>query len=580
MHSSVSSQSFTPGEDGVSIASSRPDTPTQSTSNNSWDSTSTEGIFRMEGSSEEFDINTRYDQGKTCLMQWAIAGQIDLIAEALPRVDDINAQDFNGCTALMYAAGHGQVDIVQLLLQNRAFPNAQSEDDKTALMHSLSLLAHPDWEPIWLQMAGTLLKGGANLNIKCNEGKTVLVHVALAQAEGGYAKRAFAMLLEAGASPDYRDNEGWTALMHVITWGSQDLFEMNDDGTMPEDEEQRAKNNLATTQYFVETLLNKKANVNIADQQRRTALSYAIEVYPAMAKFMLQAKYLSLHSQEAISSCDVSARGPLHWAILQEQADIVSTLLAAKADINVTGPGSEISTSGLLFGGEQHDSIEVEHLNALMYAILQRHDMSNVERLLQAGMKADTATPKGITALSIAAARGNRAACELLLNARVGRANPNAAVTYQGLTPLMFAAGVGSNDCVELLLDMGAEVRDVDHEGRMAKHYAVDCGKTLPGGNKDTIATLDQAESERIIQDGYHCGNGMCHRSKTAAADCCRNTATSSRCCDREGPITIGNIGNGPAQSEDGPGTPKSSRRRGPRPNTRACETCEVCDIM
>ena len=52
----------------------------------------------------------------------------------------------------MYAASHGQVETVQLLLQNRANPNAQSEDDKTALMHSLSLLAQPEWEPIWLQV--------------------------------------------------------------------------------------------------------------------------------------------------------------------------------------------------------------------------------------------------------------------------------------------------------------------------------------------------------------------------------------------------------------------------------------------
>ena len=75
-----------------------------------------------------------------------------------------------------------------------------------------------------------------------------------------------------------------------------------------------------------------------------------------------------------------------------------------------------------------------------------------------------------------AAARDGIETTKLLLE---HHADANAA-EYQGLTALMLAAGAGSTDCCEILLENGANIQARDKEDRSAEDWAIKNGVHHP----------------------------------------------------------------------------------------------------
>ena len=76
---------------------------------------------------------TTPDAATLALWRAAENGNVDELADLLPRVPDINACNEHGVTALMRAAQHGRVKMVRALLEHGADTNIKRNDKFTAL---------------------------------------------------------------------------------------------------------------------------------------------------------------------------------------------------------------------------------------------------------------------------------------------------------------------------------------------------------------------------------------------------------------------------------------------------------------
>jgi ankyrin repeat protein len=100
---------------------------------------------------------------------------------------------------------------------------------------------------------------------------------------------------------------------------------------------------------------------------------------------------------------------------------------------------------------------QIDGMTALHWATYQ-DDVETAELLVRAGANVKAANRYGVTPLSLACTNGNDTAVELLLKAG---ADPNAALPG-GETPLMTAARVGALGSVKALLARGADVHATD----------------------------------------------------------------------------------------------------------------------
>jgi ankyrin repeat protein len=204
------------------------------------------------------------------------------------------------------------------------------------------------------------------------------------------------------------------------------------------------------------------------------------------------ARKLLRESREAVKQIAVDGTTALHWAVYNDDADLVDRLVAAGADVNAANdygatPLSQAAVVGnvrvikrLLGAGADVESANADGQTALM--VLARS--SNVEAarlLLKRGARVDTRESwRQQTALMWAAAEAQPAMVKLLIdsgadvNARSRANNWERQVTAEprnqarpagGFTPLLYAARRGCLECARLLVKARADVDAVDPEG-------------------------------------------------------------------------------------------------------------------
>merc|ERR1711871_403697 len=539
-----SQEGSTPGDDipeAWTSVSSRTHSPAPSTSYNS---TSTDDTIRVLQHSYEgcahvdpvlhagvpTDLMSQF-----CQAAWSGNGkEAQVLLQAGAPIDA--PLDPYGCTALMQNAAYDNLVGVETLLELRADVNVRCLEGKTSLIHALE--AYKDrleQECNIIQIVETLISHKANLDTQCHEYKTALMHAVemgeMCSEDEGKEVQIAEILLENGCDPDVQDAEGWTALVFAA---SKDL---------PQD----------VAREFLQLLIKHEADVNMRTTEGRTALSMAVEHQPDLARLLLEEQYIPLHSKDAISRCnDIQARAPLHYAVMHEDTDsyvdIVDKLLQANADINVTASVVLDNPMCQQLEGERGvqavKKLQAENMNALMFA----------------------------------AARNRKNSCDVLLKFH---ADPDVEAV-SGLTALMFAAGAGSAECVKSLLDAGADSRAVDQRGFTAADWATEhCADGAPSapvmnptGHQEALNLLRFHEHQRAAQESYH--SGICHRTQESTQGCCRQTLYHSRCCDHDSPVTFGG-----GQKQ---GSPEGSSKQRPRKNRalpgRSCESCELCTLQ
>jgi len=351
-----------------------------------------------------------------------VVTQVQQLVEFIALGANIDQQADNGLTALTLATIYGNVIGVKILLEHGASPDIELWNGKTAIkISSLAYLIDYYFDPpenfpqlipeVAREIARLLLVHGAHI---CEEGKAPLMQAILVEDV-----ELVRLLLNANADPNIKDTEGWTALMGCAATSNAICYQ--------------------TASELIRLLLAHHADVNVTNDDNRTALSIAAEDNPDIAHLLIKEEYVSLYSQDALSDCDSSARGPIHYAIIANEPSLVHALADAKADINQT------ASTYVLDNFNGWGKLKVKGMDALKHSALEHNDdkqeIERVTRLLDKGMDPNAKTPQNFTAIMFAAARNRKQLCQLLVDRN---AEVDVRGHEMGLTALMFAASTGA----------------------------------------------------------------------------------------------------------------------------------------
>lgn len=352
-------------------------------------------------------------------------------AEALIRSGaDVNAANRYGVPPLSLAATNGNSAILELLLKAGANPNAMQSEGETALM-TAARTGIP-------AAVSTLLAHGADVNAKESwRGQTALMWAA---AEGH--AEAIQVLLEAGAQVNARSNAGWTALLFAAREGRI----------------QAVKALLAGGANVNDALLarggrGRGAGGAAGGDRAAAGGSSALVLAVGSAHFELAAALLDAGANPNAAAQGWTALHHLTW-------------------IRKPGTGSNDPAP---YGSGNLDSLTlVRKLKA------QGADVNaRVTRRPNVGVSALNFI--GATPFLMAARGGDTELMRLLVELGADPLLPN----QDGTTPLMVAAGVGTNSpgedagsppealaAVKLALELGGDVNTVDKNGNTAMHGA------------------------------------------------------------------------------------------------------------
>ncbi|XP_028519154.1 rabankyrin-5, partial [Exaiptasia diaphana] len=246
---------------------------------------------------------------------------------------DIDLADENGTTALMYAVKHGKENIVQALINASAHVNAEDNKGNTPLMY-LTLDAN--------EILHALVKGGANVNHKNKESKSVLSHfiqcgcweIALQLINEG-ADENLNCTKETSIDIDLADENGTTALMYAVKHGKKKIVQaLINAGAHVNAEDNKGKTVLmyASAKYgYIQTVLsiiNAGADVNIVDHQGNTALMAAVNCNSYETVLAL------LNAGADINIANDIGDTPLTNAVEQKKSEISTLLYLTKSDVN------------------------------------------------------------------------------------------------------------------------------------------------------------------------------------------------------------------------------------------------------
>jgi ankyrin repeat protein len=420
-----------------------------------------------------------------------------LIAEGA----NVNAPDATGLTPLMAAAGRDSQQLVPLLLAAGAKTsiNAKDKGARSALLYAAASWGNRD---LRLERIKTLIAAGAKINEADEVGQTPLM---LAAKTGDLD--AVQTLLHAGAiaSSDVKTKEGQTTLIYALTgYGGVQAGDSTGAiikaliaaGASVNDVDSHGRSALlyaCGAQWYhgpipeaVTHLITGGANVNVVDEDGQTALILA-----AQAESLVTAE--ALLKAGATASIDVKDKKNGRTALLHalfrtyvSVSPVALALISAGANVNVVDEsgqtplmfavqqGSEQTIKLLLKAGASLNAEDLLGRTALDHARTQ--DAAGLEiakGLMAAGASAAAPNESGQTPLMSASAREYNIKMVQTLLGTEARATINAK-DKRGLTALINAAAYGDADVVRALLAAGANINDVDREGRTALMYTME----------------------------------------------------------------------------------------------------------
>ena len=376
--------------------------------------------------------------------------------------EDVNAAQVDGTTALHWAAYHDDADTAALLVRAGANVNAVNRYGVPPLAQACTNGN--------ATMVNLLLQAGADANATLKGGETVLM---LAARSGNVA--AVKALLARDARPDARERLGQTALM----WAA-------------------AEGHTAVARALIDAGASLNATVDsgfppffFAVREGRLDTVRALLAAGADAKAMIEPPRPSSSGRRAPARRP--GISPLLLAVQNGHFELAIGLVDAGADPNDIRTG--FTPLHMMAGVRKPDSSDgsepapptgAGRLSSADFVreIVKRGAKVNFRLAKGAPKQPATSSSigsEGATPFLIAADRGDVPLMRLLLQLGADPLLPN----FQGTTPLLAAAGAGTNEpqeeageeseaveAVKMLLDLGADVNSVDGNGDTAMHGA------------------------------------------------------------------------------------------------------------
>jgi ankyrin repeat protein len=421
----------------------------------------------------------------------------------LGRRVDVNAPESDGTTALHWAIHRDDADLVQRLVRAGANVAAKNQYGVTPLAEA-AIVGNAT-------ILGNLIEAGADVNAANADGQTALMAV----ARTGRVDAA-RLLIAHGANVNAKETwRGQSALM----WAAAECVPA-----------------MANELVAHGADVNARSNVNLwerdvtAEPRRKymplggwTPLGFAAR------NGCLEAAKILVQAGADMNLQDPDLVSPLVTAIVNGHYDVAAHLVQRGADVNLA---DRWGRAALWAAVDMHttphsgrpDVVESESVSSttLVKMVLAHGADVNAQLVLfppyrsLADRGSDNVLTIGATPLVRAAKAGDVEAVRWLLEKQ---ADPNA-VTADGMTPLLAAAGVGSRDSdtrgrykgerdaiesIRALLDAGARINVADNRGQTPLHgaafwgwsdlvqFLADRGATLDAKDRRGMTPLDSA---------------------------------------------------------------------------------------
>jgi uncharacterized protein len=407
------------------------------------------------------DVNAAQSDGTTALM-WAVHRDDRPLVERLLKAHaNVKVINEYGASALSEAARFGDAAVVKELLEAGADPDSPNADGETALM----LVARAGNVPA----AESLIRHGANVNAKENVRGQTALHWAAAESQAEMVK----LLLRHHADPNARSllnlDRRQVSSEPRIQWrppgGLTPLLYAARQGCL----------------QCVEYLLKGGADPNLPDPDGISPLLIATE------NFHFDVAAYLLEKGGNPNQWDWWGRTPLYAAV-----DLDTLPTGGRADHISLDKTTSLEMIRLLLDAGANPNAQLKLFPPF--------------RQIGADRGADLMLTIGTTPLIRAAKAGDSAAIRLLLAHGANPSLPNSL----GITPLMAAAGLGSDDIdtrgayvtqqqaiasIDLFLAAGADINLVDNRGQSALHGAA------YRGWDDVIKYLVAHRAELYVKD-------------------------------------------------------------------------------
>jgi ankyrin repeat protein len=403
-----------------------------------------------------------------------------LIRKLLDARADVNATQVDGMTALHWAVYNDDVDTARLLVRSGANVKAANRYGVPPLS-----LACTNGNA---EMVKLLLEAGADAKATLPGGETVL----MTAARTGNLDTVKTLLVR-GADPNARERSDQTAIMWAASEGHAPVVRALIDGGA----DIRAKVKSGFTPLFFAA---REGNIEVA----RTLLEAGVNVNETLepAERTAQDRRPGLTINSASFRPVRKGTSPLLMAVENGHFELAIALVDAGADPNDERSGfTPLHTMSWVRKPDASDSgdpppIGSGRLTSLQFVRELVKRGASVNRQLEgAARPPNSATQLGseeATPLLMAADRADAPFMRVLLELGANPFLPNA----DGSTPLMAAAGLGTAnpleeagteaealEAVQVLLDRGANIDEVDNNGDTPMHSAAE-------GNFPTIVQL------------------------------------------------------------------------------------------
>ncbi len=436
------------------------------------------------------DVNAPSDDGSTALL-WAVHRDDRVLVERLLKAHaDAKAANRYGATPMSEAALYGDPAAIELLLKGGADPDSADSTGQTALM----VVAHTNN----VQAAELLLRHGAHVDAtEKGRGETAL-HFAAAESQPAMVQELLSHRADANArskidqdlrqvSPEpriqWRAPGGLTPLLYAARQGCMEC---------------------------VQALIRAKADPNLSDPDGISPLLIATE------NFHFDVAVYLIKSGADLNHWDWWGRTPLYAAV-----DLNTLPYGGRSDRPSLDTTTSLKMIELLLNAGANPNAQLKLFPPF--------------RQIGSDRGADLLLTVGTTPLLRAAKAGDVDAMKLLLahGAKVDLANS------LGVTPLMAAAGLGSNEIdtrgkyvtekeaiagIDLLVAAGADVNATDNIGRSAMHGAAYWGwneviKNLAGHRADLSIKDTRGHSAVDMAMGRAEGHGRGGSGKVVHED-------------------------------------------------------------